>query len=113
MMQLSVATLHKDSAIRGFRRQLEDHDFDLHRWRESAVNLKPSLVRALDAGNESGWNLAESLLRPRRIERSKDGGVKFIQNGSTSRISAIQALKHSFLKKVLLYIYTSSFIVVV
>lgn len=110
MMQLSVSTLHKDAAIKRFRDQLERYDFDIHRWRESAVNLKTAHVGALDATNEAGWNLAAAMLKPRKIERCENGNVKFIHNGSSLRLSAVEALKHSFFKKVR-YTFTLSVVV--
>lgn len=51
--------------------------------------------------NSDGWQLLESMLRLRKIKEDERGGVKFVNDLTPMRVSAIQALKHPFLKIVI------------
>lgn len=46
----------------------------------------------------AGWDLAQSLLRPRSIEVDDDGRVSFVSTGGIQRIGAQEALRHRFLR---------------
>ena len=53
----------------------------------------------LDANDGAGWDLAANLLRPRRVVTDDEGGVKFLNTGKAPRLTAAQALKHSFIRQ--------------
>lgn len=46
----------------------------------------------------AGWELAQSLLRPRSIEVDDDGRVSFVSQSGFQRIGAQEALRHRFLR---------------
>jgi hypothetical protein len=54
----------------------------------------------LDADDGTGWALAEALLRPRKVEVSDDGGVRFVEETGARRLPIVGALKHPFLQQV-------------
>ena len=51
----------------------------------------------------TGWELAQSLLRPRSIEVDDDGRVAFVSTGGFQRIGAQEALRHRFLRPAALH----------
>lgn len=71
-MQLAVPKLRSASALRNFNKSLQNHKCDLSEWR-ARERLQPSQTAALDADNGAGWDLAQALLRPRKLEVSPHG----------------------------------------
>lgn len=51
----------------------------------------------MDADNGSGWELAEDLLRPRKVQTLADGHVYFTNEGKM-RPSATESLKYNFVR---------------
>ncbi|BDA45257.1 probable serine/threonine-protein kinase STN8, chloroplastic at N-terminal half [Coccomyxa sp. Obi] len=98
LMQLAVPRLRSSSALRSFNRSLQNLRCDLNEWRVSE-RLPASQTAALDADNGAGWDLAQALLRPRKVEVREDGGVDFINEGRGARLRVFAALKHRFLKQ--------------
>lgn len=66
-MQLAVPRLRSAAALRGFREAMTACNHDLAAWR-ARERPPPAQTAALDANGGAGWELASSLLRPRRIE---------------------------------------------
>jgi len=67
LMQLAVPKLRSTSALRTFNKQLQDLRCDLGEWR-ARERLPAAQTAALDADNGAGWDLAQALLRPRKLE---------------------------------------------
>lgn len=67
LMQLAVPRLRSSSALRSFNRSLQNLRCDLNEWRVRE-RLPASQTTALDADNGAGWDLAQALLRPRKVE---------------------------------------------
>lgn len=67
LMQLAVPRLRSSSALRSFNNSLQNVRCDLHEWR-ARERLPVSQTAALDADNGAGWDLAQALLRPRKVE---------------------------------------------
>ena len=66
-MQLAIPRLRSSSALRSFNRSLQNLRCDLNEWR-MRERLPASQTAALDADNGAGWDLAQALLRPRKLE---------------------------------------------
>jgi hypothetical protein len=66
-MQLAVPKLRSSSALRSFNKALQNCRCDLAEWR-SRERLSSAQTAALDADNGAGWDLAQALLRPRKLE---------------------------------------------
>ncbi len=67
LMQLAVPRLRSAAALRGFREAMTACNHDLAAWR-ARERPPPAQTAALGANGGAGWELASSLLRPRRIE---------------------------------------------
>lgn len=67
LMQLAVPKLRSASALRTFNKQLQDLRCDLGEWR-ARERLPAAQTAALDANDGAGWDLAQALLRPRKLE---------------------------------------------
>jgi len=89
-MQLSVPQLRTDRGLKAFNDQLAGVQHDLLAWRASA-NLPIVQTAVLDAFNGAGWELAESLLRPRPTNWADP-----LAFNTRPRPSAEQALGHRF-----------------
>lgn len=66
-MQLAVPKLRSAGSLRAFNKQLQAQRCDLAEWR-ARERLPASQSAALDADNGAGWDLAQALLRPRKLE---------------------------------------------
>ena len=82
------------SSAQGFHASFKRCRYDLKRWR-TISSLQPKHTAVLDANNGAGWELAEMLLRPRKVQVLADGHVYFTNEGA-QRPSAEQALKSRF-----------------
>lgn len=100
-MQLAVPKLRTSSGLLKFNEALKAADYDLAVWRER-TNLPAKETALLDADDSAGWDLAEALLRPRKIEVNEDSGtVKFVNtNKQAARLGVSQALDHRFMQQV-------------
>ncbi len=100
-MQLSIAKLRTGTGLKAFNTALKNVGFDLLSWRRKA-NLSSKDTAILNADNRAGWELAEALLRPRKIEvDSESGSVKFVNtNHEAVRLGVSLALTHTFMKQV-------------
>ena len=67
MMQLGIAKLRSAAGLRAFSMALARCDHNLDRWRANE-RLHPVSTAVLDADDGAGWDLAEALLRPRKIQ---------------------------------------------
>ena len=101
LMQLAVPRLRSASNLQKFNTALMAAGHDLAAWRVRA-NLPAKETAILDADNAAGWQLAEALLRPRKIVTDEETGtVKFINtNGQAARLGVSQALGHRFMQQV-------------
>ena len=66
LMQLAVPKLRTQSALKAFNKALQACKCDLGSWRERE-RLAPAQTALLDADNGAGWDLAQALLRPRKL----------------------------------------------
>eukprot|EP00892_Ulva_mutabilis_P010152 jgi/Ulvmu1/7509/UM037_0053.1 len=85
MMQLVFPSLRSDSGIIAFRSKLEDCEHDLQRWRSTIDNKNSPYsegLSALDANGGAGWQFISKMLAKK----------------PSDRMSARQALNHSWLK---------------
>lgn len=100
-MQLSIAKLRTGNGLKAFNTALKAVGFDLMAWRRKA-RLSPKDTTILDADDGSGWQLAEALLRPRKIQVDEESGsVKFVNtNHEAARLGVSVALTHNFMKQV-------------
>ena len=101
LMQLAVPRLRSGSNLQKFNAALKAAGHDLAAWRVRA-NLPAKESAILDADDAAGWQLAEALLRPRKIETDEEAGtVKFVTaNGQAARLGVSQALGHRFMQQV-------------
>ena len=67
LMQLAVPKLRPSSALKAFNKSLQACKCDLDAWRERE-RLAPAQAALLDADESAGWDLAQALLRPRKLE---------------------------------------------
>ena len=67
MMQLAVPKLRTTSALKTFNKSFQACKCDLEAWRERE-RLAPAQSALLDADDGAGWDLAQALLRPRKLE---------------------------------------------
>eukprot|EP00884_Botryococcus_braunii_P000646 jgi/Botrbrau1/10582/Bobra.0358s0005.1 len=98
LMQLAVPKLRTSSGLRVFNAAIKRHDYDLFKWRENE-RLPARETAILDANDGLGWKLAESLLRPRKVEVGDDGSVRFVEDKGARRLPIIGALRHPFLQQ--------------
>ncbi|KAK9901304.1 hypothetical protein WJX75_005502 [Coccomyxa subellipsoidea] len=98
LMQLALPKLRSAGALRAFNKQFQAMRCDLNEWR-ARERLPASQSAALDIDDGAGWDLAQALLRPRKLEVRDDGGVEFINEGRGARLRIFAALKHRFLKQ--------------
>lgn len=66
-MQLAVPKLRSQSALKAFNKALQACKCDLGSWRERE-RLASAQTALLDADHGAGWDLAQALLRPRKLE---------------------------------------------
>lgn len=66
-MQLAVPKLRSTSGLKAFSKVLQACRCDLGAWRERE-RLSPAQTAMLDADDGAGWDLAQALLRPRKLE---------------------------------------------
>ncbi len=66
-MQLAVPKLRSSSGLKAFSKALQAYRCDLEAWRERE-RLSPAQTALLDAEDGAGWDLAQALLRPRKLE---------------------------------------------
>ncbi len=66
-MQLAVPKLRSSSGLKAFSKALQAYRCDLDAWRERE-RLSPAQTALLDAEDGAGWELAQALLRPRKLE---------------------------------------------
>lgn len=66
-MQLAVPKLRSASALRTFNKALQNCKCDLSEWR-ARERLQRSQTAFLDTDNGAGWDLAQALLRPRKLQ---------------------------------------------
>lgn len=74
MMQLAVPKLRSTSALKTFNKSFQACKCELDAWRERE-RLAPAQTALLDADDGAGWELAQALLRPRKLEVSDLIGV--------------------------------------
>lgn len=74
MMQLAVPKLRSTSALKTFNKSFQACKCDLDAWRERE-RLAPAQAAFLDADDGAGWELAQALLRPRKLEVSRLTGI--------------------------------------
>ncbi|KAK9798998.1 hypothetical protein WJX73_001206 [Symbiochloris irregularis] len=98
MMQLAVPSLRSPAGFRNFNGALRRLNCDLLAWRASA-RLSPAQTAVLDADNGAGWDLAAALLRPRMLEVTREGIVKFINTGRL-RLPIKAGSQHRFCRQV-------------
>ena len=67
LMQLAVPKLRSTSGLKAFSKALQACMCDLGAWRERE-RLSPAQSTLLDADDGAGWDLAQALLRPRKLE---------------------------------------------
>lgn len=80
--------------MQGFHASYKRCRYDLKRWR-TISSLQPKHTHVLDSNDGAGWELAEMLLRPRKVQVLADGHVYFTNEGA-QRPSAEQALRSRF-----------------
>ena len=68
-MQLAVPKLRTTSALKAFNKSFQACKCDLEAWREREC-LAPAQSALLDADGGAGWDLAQALLRARKLEVS-------------------------------------------
>ena len=66
-MQLALPKLRSAGALRAFNKQFQAMRCDLNEWR-ARERLPASQSAALDIDDGAGWDLAQALLRPRKLE---------------------------------------------
>jgi serine/threonine protein kinase len=100
MLQLALPSLRSDRGLQTLFRNLYGprFNYNLDAWREKS-SIPDREFEILDADGEAGWSLLKEMLRERAVERLDGGGVRFVDNESTQRLSASEALKFSFLKQ--------------
>ncbi|KAK9814185.1 hypothetical protein WJX72_001933 [[Myrmecia] bisecta] len=98
LMQLAVPKLRTSSGLKNFNSALKRYNYDLYKWRD-AERLPARQTAVLDADDGAGWDLAESLLRPREVKVDDNGGVSFVSRGGAIRLPIGIALKHRFMKQ--------------
>lgn len=97
LLQLSLPFLRSGSSIKNWKQTMIRLDHDVKQWREKS-RLSSRQTALLDANGGAGWELVESLLRPREIEGDGRGGVKFVdRTGKAPRLTPTDALKHPFI----------------
>jgi len=67
MLQLAVPKLRSTSALKAFSKSFQACKCELDAWRERE-RLAPAQAALLDADDGAGWELAQALLRPRKLE---------------------------------------------
>ena len=90
-MQLCMPQLRTDRGLKAFNDQLAAAKHDLFAWRATA-NLPKVQTAVLDAFDGAGWDLAESLLRPRPVNWAEPLAIH-----TRTRPSAEAVLGHKFL----------------
>ena len=97
LLQLGLPFLRTTTALRNWRNTFARCDYDIEEWRMRA-GLSAKQTALLDANDGLGWDLVTGLLRPRKVERDGNRGVRFINTGDAPRLSPSAALKHPFFK---------------
>lgn len=97
LLQLGLPFLRSTTSLRNWRTTFQRCDYDLDEWRARS-GLSAKQMALLDANDGAGWDLAAALLRPREVEVTESGSVKFVSNGAAPRLTPSAALKHPFLK---------------
>lgn len=90
MMQLAVPKLRTTSALKTFNKSFQACKCDLEAWRERE-RLAPAQSALLDADDGAGWDLAQALLRPRKLEVSGSHGHCIIKQRSERQIAVVSA----------------------
>lgn len=99
LLQLSLPFLKSSSALKNWTGTFRRWGYDVEEWRARS-GLPARNTKILDANGGLGWELAESLLRPRAIETDDDtGDVYFLSSGGKKRLTAEEALGHPFIVK--------------
>ena len=78
MMQLAVPKLRATSALKAFNKSFQACKCDLEAWRERE-RLAPAQSALLDADDGAGWDLAQALLRPRKLEVCGSPGPQAVE----------------------------------
>ena len=90
MMQLAVPKLRTTSALKTFNKSFQACKCDLEAWRERE-RFAPAQSTLLDADDGAGWDLAQALLRPRKLEVSGSPGHRIIMLRSERQIAVVSA----------------------
>ncbi len=101
LMCLALPALRTPRGLGLFLKEFERAEYDLDVWRARNLRTGGRDLAALDANDGAGWQLAQSLLRPRSIEVGEGGSVAFVGGGGKQRLSATEALRHRYLKPAL------------
>lgn len=97
LLQLGLPFLRSTTSLRNWRTTFARCDYDLDTWR-SRAGLSGKQTALLDSKDGAGWDLAAALLRPREVEFTGKGGVRFVNTGVAPRLTPSAALSHRFLK---------------